>query len=101
MRVLSLSAIVLVFFLVGCSGKVQTNKIPNEVKWNLPSQTQKYNNNVSSKYLVDFEEYAADFFSQSIGTNRALNSNLNKKDSGDELDIYSIGLKRGHFNEKD
>ncbi|CAD7289533.1 hypothetical protein LMG7974_01610 [Campylobacter majalis] len=100
MRILFITVIALLF--MGCSGKVQTNKIPNEKRWNLPSSSQKYNASISAKQIADFEEYSAEFFNQTIGTNKGLNKNSsrNYNGSGDELDIYGVGLNRGHFSEK-
>ncbi|OCS21968.1 hypothetical protein CFVI97532_07145 [Campylobacter fetus subsp. venerealis cfvi97/532] len=96
MRVLFIAIFALIF--VGCSGKVQTNKIPNEKKWNLSAETKKYNPSINTKYISEFEEYASDFFRQNIGTNSGLRKNYG---NDEELDIYGVGLNRGHFSEKD
>lgn len=83
------------FLFFGCSGKTQINKIPNGAKWHLPN-IEEEKPKINVRYISEYEEYVADFFRQSIGTN----SGLRKcSESQNEIDIYGVGLRRGHFND--
>jgi uncharacterized protein YcfL len=46
------------FLFVGCSGKVQTNPIPEDRKFVLPSAKKEYNNTISEHFIIDFRAYA-------------------------------------------
>lgn len=46
-------------FLVGCSGRVQTNPLPDDSKIHLPSGTSfSYQNRISQKQKDDFDRFA-------------------------------------------
>lgn len=73
-------------FLTSCSGKVQTNPIPESKKYTLPSykaSEQRLIEEVPVVYIQDYDRYAKEFFK----------ADKNKY----EKNIFSIGLERGHY----
>ncbi|TEY00715.1 hypothetical protein [Campylobacter sp. US33a] len=72
-------------FLSACSGKVQTNPIPDPKKYSFPKQSIDYKptTDVPQKYIVDYDDYVKKFF---------------KSDAKNAIkSIWSIGLERGHY----
>lgn len=76
----------LAFFISACSSKVQTNKIPDEKKYILPYNTQGKEVKINTQNQKSFEEALRAFF---------------KVKDEEQENIYDIGLKRGHFIQKD
>lgn len=86
-HLLILSLLALLFS--ACSGKVQTNPLPQEKKFHLPTNSSNSKVNVvSEKDKDDFDTFASEFFN---------------KDKQDELNksIYYIGIQRGHFQQEE
>ena len=56
--------LVLTFIFIGCSGKVQTNKIPDDKKYSLPKNYKQLSDREQLLELekVKYDEYARDFF---------------------------------------
>lgn len=79
----------LVFF--GCSGKVQTNKIPNDKKYHLPKKVQ----NSTEEYPMDSKVVQ----SYSVALEEFFKTKKADEDAPVVLDIYQVGLDRGYFNE--
>lgn len=52
----------LAFLLFGCSGKVQTNPLPDDKVFHLPKNREYQEPSVSKKQKDDFNEYAGSFF---------------------------------------
>lgn len=75
------------FFMFGCSGKVQTNKIPNETKYFLPKEVQVKEVGLDSKELQTYSLALDEFFKREI-----YNDDDEKKQ-----DIYQKGIQRGYF----
>lgn len=78
------------FAFSACSGKVQTNKIPNDSKYVLPKLTKKEKiEYVQTQELQDFSIFLEKFFGQkrSITEN---NENANE-------DFFQIGIDRKYF----
>ena len=46
------------FLFIGCTGKVQTNPIPEDRKFVLPTVKKEYQNTISEHYILDFRAYA-------------------------------------------
>lgn len=80
---------VVAFIFIGCSGKVQTNKIPDDKKYSIPTNYQHINDKEQLLEIekVKYDEYAKDFF---------------KVQKQEEINrsIYYIGINRGHFDEE-
>lgn len=73
--------------ICACSSKVQTNKLPDDKKFILPKNSNsKQELTISTKIKRDFEQSLKAFF---------------KVKDKEEENIYDIGLKRGHFVEKE
>lgn len=53
-----LGVVFFISFLTGCSGKVQTNKIPDDKKYTLPSHILEYEKDISIEDKEDFKNYA-------------------------------------------
>lgn len=88
MKTIILSIFITLFFL-GCSGKVQTNKIPDDKKYNFPME---YETNLDitttlNKEKAKYNDYAKDFFK--VEQRKEINKS-----------IYHIGMQKGYFNEK-
>ena len=78
-------SLICILTFAACSGKVQTNPIPNPKKYRLPHSVEILTTEVKAKYIEDYDEYARNFFNARV---------VQLKKS-----IWSIGLERGHFNE--
>ena len=75
-----------VFLFGACSGKVQTNPIPNPTKYSFPKNTTpKLTTIVPQEDIKDYDNYAREFFNLRI---------VDYKKS-----IWSIGLERGHYDQ--
>ena len=86
-KLLSVSIIFAVAFIgYGCSGKVQTNKMPEKKIFHLPTTHKKIEVGISNEVLQDYEKTLQDFF-------KTKNPDIN------EESIYKVGMDRGHFNE--
>ena len=60
-KILTFTLISAVF--IGCSGKVQTNKLPDDKKWNIPNQSSgKSQMQISEELIKDYDEFACKFF---------------------------------------
>lgn len=60
-KILTFTLISAVF--IGCSGKVQTNKLPDDKKWNIPNQSSgKSQTQISEELIKDYDEFACKFF---------------------------------------
>lgn len=81
--------LVLTFIFIGCSGKVQTNKIPDDKRYSLPKNYKQLNDREQLLEIekVKYDEYARNFFKV-------------QKNEEIERSIYYIGISRGHFDEK-
>ncbi|OEZ15048.1 hypothetical protein [Campylobacter jejuni] len=76
----------LIAVFLGCSGKVQTNPIPEPKKYSLPKigWEDRLITEVPKKYIEDYDNYAKNFF---------------KADPKEyKRSIWSIGLERGHYD---
>lgn len=52
-------SVILAFMLVGCTGKIQTNPLPDQSKVNLPKNYKsKFNVGVDKSLLDEFDRYA-------------------------------------------
>lgn len=72
------------FLLFGCSGKVQTNPLPDVKKYHFPSQNNETQLNTTlNEYGVLWDEYLREFF--------------NKKNPNISKSIWQIGLERRHY----
>lgn len=48
---------------IGCSGKVQTNKLPNDKKWNTPNSNFNISEpKINAELIKDYDDYAYNFF---------------------------------------
>ncbi|SQC36418.1 Uncharacterised protein [Helicobacter fennelliae] len=83
----SMLAISLAFLFIACSGKVQTNKIPNETKYYLPKGVK-----TSDKVALDSKELQ----SYSLALEKFFKRNV-KADEEKKQDIYQTGIERGYF----
>ncbi|GAD17834.1 hypothetical protein [Helicobacter fennelliae] len=82
-----ISAIPLAFLFIACSGKVQTNKIPNETKYYLPKGAKTSDKvALDSKELQSYSLTLEEFFKRNV-----------KADEEKKQDIYQTGIKRGYF----
>lgn len=79
-------ALSLAIFFSACSFKTQTNKLPESKKYHFPTNTQEKSHSVSEASKNEYEQALRAFFGVK---------------NTDEQSIYEIGLKRGHFNEKE
>ncbi|WP_276883756.1 hypothetical protein [Campylobacter cuniculorum] len=77
---------VLILSFCACSSKVQTNKIPNQKNFVLPKNTDTKELFIKDEDKKGFEESLRAFF---------------KFKDKEEESLYDIGLKRGHFIQKD
>lgn len=78
--------LVFLTILSGCSGKVQTNPLPQEKSYVLPNIPMQLRSKVPEKDVLDFDSYARDFFM--------------KKNEGEyQKNIWQIGLEREHYKE--
>lgn len=77
-------ALFLPFFLIACSGKVQTNKIPQDTKYHLPNKIESKELSPNKESLNDFKKTLEEFFK------------IENTDEG-RGNIYKTGLERGHF----
>lgn len=132
-----LFTLILAFF-IGCSGKVQTNKLPNDKKWNTPNNDFNISEpKIRTELIKDYDDYACNFFgcnhqitttttkSEIIITKKTVKktsceqqndadpSIIKKTDCFNQttpqkaddytnyykLNVYEMGLDRGHFNE--
>lgn len=75
------------FFMLGCSGKVQTNKIPNETKYFLPKEVEVKQVGLDSKELQTYSFALDEFFKREIQSD----------DDEKKQDIYQKGIQRGYF----
>lgn len=78
----------------GCSGKVQTNPIPENRKFTLPTTIKQYNNTISKEYITDFREYA----NQKLRVEKFNVIEANKKvevNNNNETRFWNSGYKKG------
>lgn len=68
---------------LACSGKVQTNKIPQTTKYHLPNTTTPLKQGINETTKNDFEETLKEFFKI--------------KENESNVNIYKVGIERGHF----
>lgn len=79
-------ALFLLFILIlfsACSGKVQTNKLPQTAKYHLPNATTPLKQGIDEATRMSFENALKDFFKI--------------KENDDSVNIYKVGIERGHF----
>lgn len=88
-----LSLIIIAVFIGGCSGYVQTNKLPNNVKYNLPKKKSASlrSEALNTKELTDFSNALEEFF----GKKRIV---INDNDEeAEKKGIYQIGIEKEYF----
>lgn len=66
-----------------CSGKVQTNKLPQTAKYHLPNATAPLKQDIDEATRISFENALKDFFKI--------------KENDNSVNIYKVGIERGHF----
>jgi len=49
-------------FFIGCTGRVETNPIPNDKKFVLPIKNKHYSNTIDKSYIIDFKRFARSKF---------------------------------------
>ncbi len=76
-------------FFVACSSKVQTNKIPNEKKYNLPK--------ISSGELKEQALNSRELQSYSIALEEFFKAKKQDEEKEEPLDIYQVGIEKGYF----
>lgn len=88
-----ISTFMFVFVFTACSGYVQTNKLPNNVKYNLPkkSSSNLRNETLNTKELSEFSATLEEFF----GKKRI--SNDNNDEEAEQRGIYQIGIEKEYF----
>lgn len=86
------------FLFAGCTGKVQTNPIPDDNKFNLPNAKKfTYENNVSGDYIIDFQRFAnaklkdGNYLSQEL-----LEKKQNIYNSNNESKLWNTGYKKAN-----
>ena len=91
------------FVLFGCSGKVQTNALPNQTKYHLPSNSNStsHNNQILQCASEDYENYAREFF----GKDRIVKQvpkpvKVRTQKELESRTIWRIGREKGYFDEK-
>lgn len=72
----------LAFLFFGCSGKVQTNPLPDDKVFHLPKNREYQEPSVSKKQKDDFNEYAGSFFGKN-----GLNEIMDNSDEEVEEDV--------------
>lgn len=81
------------FVFTACSGYVQTNKLPNNVKYNLPkkSSSNLRSEALNTKELSEFSATLEEFF----GKKRI--SNDDSEEEAEKRGIYQIGIEKEYF----
>lgn len=72
------------FAFIGCSGKVQTNPLPQDKAYVLPDIPMQLRSKVQIQDVIDFDSYAREFF-------------MKRKYGDFEKSIWQIGLEREHY----
>lgn len=78
----------LAYVLVGCSGKVQTNPLPDEKVFHLPKNQEYKNPSVSNKQKESFDEYASSFFGRN-GYNEIMDNSDEEVDNIIKERVYT------------
>nr|MBP3724313.1 hypothetical protein [Campylobacter sp.] len=92
-------AVISAFLLFGCSGKEQTNPLPDQKKFHLPNSNSNFNNAVLKTQSEEYENYTRNFF----GKDRIVKAEPVKVRTQKELEqrsIWQIGREKGYFDEK-
>lgn len=80
-------SICIIYSFNACSGKVQTNKIPNNTKYHIPkNQKKEQANTLDSKELQSYSIALEEFFKRKT-----------QDDEEKKQDIYQIGIEKGYF----
>lgn len=86
------------FLFVGCSGKVQTNPITDDNKYNLPNAKKfTFDNNISEHYIIDFQNFAnAKLKDENYVSQDILEKKQNIYNTNNENKLWNIGYKKAN-----
>ena len=87
-----IASFMFVFVFTACSGYVQTNKLPNNVKYNLPkkSSSNLRSESLNTKELSEFSATLEEFF----GKKRISDDS---EEAVEVRGIYQIGIEKEYF----